>query len=35
MEKVIYADQMLHGYANGHQLLEASCELGMNDKKDG
>lgn len=33
MEKVIYADQMLHGYANGHQLLEASCELDMNDKK--
>lgn len=33
MEKVIYADQMLHGYENGHQLLKASCELSMNDKK--
>lgn len=33
MGKVIYADQTLHGYANGHQLLMASCSLGMDDKK--
>ena len=29
----IYADQVLHGYENGHQLLEASCELDIDDRK--
>lgn len=33
MGKMIYADQTLHGYANGHQLLAASCNLDMGDKK--
>lgn len=30
---MIYADQTLHGYANGHQLLKASCEFKLNDRK--
>ena len=29
----IYADQVLHGYENGHQLLEASCKLNIDDRK--
>lgn len=29
----IYANQVLHGYENGHQLLEASCELDIDDRK--
>ena len=29
----IYADQVLHGYENGHQLLEASCKLDIDDRK--
>lgn len=29
----IYADQVLHGYENGHQLLEASCKLSIDDRK--
>lgn len=33
MEKVIYAEQTLHGYANGHQLLASSCKLEMDDRK--
>lgn len=33
MEKIIYADQILHGYANGHQLLAASCVLNLDDRK--
>lgn len=33
MEKIIYADQVLHGYANGHQLLAASCALELADRK--
>ena len=33
MEKIIYADQILHGYANGHQLLAASCDLNLDDRK--
>lgn len=32
MVKMISADQMLHGYANGHQLLAASCELHIDDR---
>lgn len=33
MEKVIYAEQVLHGYANGHQLLASSCALELTDRK--
>ena len=33
MEKIIYADQVLHGYANGHQLLASSCALELADRK--
>ena len=29
----IYADQALHGYENGHQLLETSCKLDIDDRK--
>ncbi len=29
----IYADQVLHGYENGHQLLETSCKLNIDDRK--
>lgn len=29
----IYTDQVLHGYENGHQLLEASCKLNIDDRK--
>lgn len=29
----IYAHQVLHGYENGHQLLEASCKLNIDDRK--
>lgn len=29
----IFADQVLHGYENGHQLLEASCRLDIDDRK--
>jgi len=33
MEKMIYANQTLHGYANGHQLLASSCALNLDDRK--
>lgn len=33
MEKTIYANQILHGYANGHQLLASSCDLTLDDRK--
>lgn len=33
MEKIIYVDQALHGYANGHQLLASSCVLDLADRK--
>ncbi len=33
MGKKIYADQTLHGYANGHQLLASSCTLHLDDRK--
>lgn len=33
MKKVIYAEQTLHGYANGHQLLASSCKLEIDDRK--
>lgn len=29
----IYVDQVFHGYENGHQLLEASCNLDIDDRK--
>lgn len=33
MKKVIYAEQTLHGYANGHQLLASSYTLELSDRK--
>ncbi len=33
MEKTIYAEQVLHGYANGHQLLASSYVLELPDRK--
>lgn len=30
---MIYVDQALHGYANGHQMLESSCEWTLNNRK--
>lgn len=32
MAKVINVDQVLHGYANGHQLLASSCEFNIDDR---
>ena len=32
MTKTINVDQVLHGYANGHQLLSASCEMSIDDR---
>ena len=29
---MIIADQTLHGYANGHQVLASSCELDLSDR---
>lgn len=33
MERTIYAEQVLHGYANGHQLLASSYVLELSDRK--
>ncbi len=33
MGKTIYAEQVLHGYANGHQLLASSYVLELSDRK--
>ena len=30
---MIIANQTLHGYANGHQMIASSCEWDLNDRK--
>lgn len=33
MKNSFRVDQVLHGYATGHQMLAASCELDLDDRK--